>query len=188
MLCHGRLLAHCPLSHCCSIRRRPIPHNIAICFKHINDRKWLYQRDFREWHCLLWFWVPWLPTCMIKRGPLCHPLNWFFHGKLKGSSILYHGHVHLPDMNSGMEILYVQCHTTQEISWTLIKWLQIAVQSLQPPFKKCNWGHGPGGNMTLRSINSACNAGTHSGLVGVLSSSSLHWRTRESASSADLTE
>ena len=29
---------------------------------------------------------------------------------------------------------------------------------LQPPFKRCNWGHDPGGNMTLRSINSACNA------------------------------
>ena len=28
-------------------------------------------------------------------------------------------------MNSGMAILYVQCHTTQEISLTVIEWLQI---------------------------------------------------------------
>ena len=148
-------------------RRSPIPHNIAICFRHINDGKWLYQRDFREWYCFFWFWVPWLPTCMIKRGPLCHPLEWFFHGKFKGSSILYHGHVHIIDMNNGMVILYVQCHTTQEISRTLIEWLQIVEQSLRPPFKKCNWRHGPGENMTLRSISSACNASTHSDLVGV---------------------
>ena len=56
MLCHGRLLAHCPLSRCCSIRRSPIPHNIAVCFRHFNDGKWLYQMDFREWYGLLWFW------------------------------------------------------------------------------------------------------------------------------------
>ena len=43
-------------------------------------------------------------------------LDLFFHGGSKGSSILYHGHVHLPDMNSEMAILYIQCHTTQEIS------------------------------------------------------------------------
>ena len=95
--------------------------------------KWLYQRNFREWCCLLWFWKPWLATCMIKRSPLCHLLDWFFHGKFKGSNILHHGHVYLFDMNSGMAILYVQCHTTQEISWTLIEWLQIAVQSSAAP-------------------------------------------------------
>ena len=106
MFCHGRLLAHCPLSQCCSIRRSPTPHNIAICFRHIGDGKWLYQRDFTKWYCLLWFRVPWLSTCLIKRGPLCHPFNWFFHGKFKGFSILHHGHVHLFDMNRGMAILH----------------------------------------------------------------------------------
>ena len=50
-----------------------------------------------------------------KTRPIVSP-SCFFHGKFKGSSILHHGHVHLFDMNSGMAILYVQCHTTQEIS------------------------------------------------------------------------
>ena len=49
----------------------------------------------------------------LPRGAL---IDLFFHGGSKGSSILYHGHVHLPDMNSEMAILYIQCHTTQEIS------------------------------------------------------------------------
>ena len=48
----------------------------------------------------------------------------------------------------------------QQTSWTVIEWLQITAQSLLPPFKKCNWDHSPCGNITLRSINGACNAST----------------------------
>ena len=83
----------------------------------------------------------------MKRGPLCRLLDRFFHGKFKGSSVLHHGHIHLFDMNSGMAILYVQCHTTFKLNGC-----KLLHNLLQPPFKRCNWGHGPGGNMTLRSI------------------------------------
>ena len=88
-----------------------------------------------------------LPTWMMKRGPLCRLLDRFFHGKFKGSSVPHHGHIHLFDMNSGMAILYVQCHTTFKLNGC-----KLLHNLLQPPFKRCNWGHGPGGNMTLRSI------------------------------------
>ena len=117
-----------------------------------------------------------LPACMMKRGPLCRLLDRFFHGKFKGSSILHHGHIHLFDMNSGMAILYVQCHTTFKLNGC-----KLLHNLLQPPFKRCNWGHGPGGNMTLRSIIALVMPVLIWISLVFLSTSSLRWRTRESA-------
>ena len=117
-----------------------------------------------------------LPTCMMKRGPLCRLLDRFFHGKFKGSSVLHHGHIHLFDMNSGMAILYVQCHTTFKLNGC-----KLLHNLLQLPFKRCNWGHGPGGNMTLRSIIALVMPVLIWISLVFLSTSSLRWRTRESA-------
>ena len=117
-----------------------------------------------------------LPTCMMKRGPLCRLLDRFFHGKFKGSSVLHHGHIHLFNMNSGMAILYVQCHTTFKLNGC-----KLLHNLLQPPFKRCNWGHGPGGNMTLRSIIALVMPVLIWISLVFLSTSSLRWRTRKSA-------
>ena len=117
-----------------------------------------------------------LPTCMMKRGPLCRLLDRFFHGKFKGSSVLHHGHIYLFDMNSGMAILYVQCHTTFKLNGC-----KLLHNLLQPPFKRCNWGHGPGRNMTLRSIIALVMPVLIWISLVFLSTSSLRWRTRKSA-------
>ena len=43
-------MAHSSLSYCSFVSRSPIPHNVTIWFRPVDDGKWVYQRNFWKDH------------------------------------------------------------------------------------------------------------------------------------------